>query len=97
MALVLHYTNFTTRGQVKAELSIRMQNADARSNIQHTLEVYTQQYHEKGTTIRENRINARFSIVLPYPSDHFQLLESLRALEGIDRVSISYNETMEEI
>ena len=97
MALVLHYTNFTTRGQVKAELSIRMQNADARSNIQHTLEVYTQQYHEKGTTIRENRINARFSIVLPYPSDHFQLLESLRALEGIDRVSISYDETMEEI
>jgi uncharacterized membrane protein YhiD involved in acid resistance len=97
MALVLHYTNFTTRGQIKAELSIRMQNADARSSIQQSLEVYTQQYHEKGTTIRENRINARFSIVLPYPSDHFQLLESLRALEGVDRVSISYNETMEEI
>ena len=97
MALVLHYTNFTTRGQIKAELSIRMQNVDARSNIQHTLEVYTQQYHEKSTTIRENRINTRFTIVLPYPSDHFQLLESLRALEGVDRVSISYNETMEEI
>jgi uncharacterized membrane protein YhiD involved in acid resistance len=97
MALVLHYTNFTTRGQIKAELNIRMQNADARSSIQQSLEVYTQQYHEKGTTIRENRINARFSIVLPYPSDHFQLLESLRALEGVDRVSISYNETMEEI
>lgn len=97
MALVLHYTNFTTRGQIKAELSIRMQNADARSSIQQSLEVYTQQYHEKGTTIRENRINARFSIILPYPSDHFQLLESLRALEGVDRVSISYNETMEEI
>lgn len=97
MALVLHYTNFTTRGQIKAELSIRMQNADARSSIQQSLEVYTQQYHEKGTTIREDRINARFSIILPYPSDHFQLLESLRALEGVDRVSISYNETMEEI
>lgn len=97
MALVLHYTNFTTRGQIKAELSIRMQNVDARSSIQQSLEVYTQQYHEKGTTIRENRINARFSIILPYPSDHFQLLESLRALEGVDRVSISYNETMEEI
>ena len=97
MALVLHYTNFTTRGQIKAELSIRMQNADARSSIQQSLEVYTQQYHEKGTTIRENRINAQFSIVLLYPSDHFQLLESLRALEGVDRVSISYNETMEEI
>jgi len=97
MALVLHYTNFTIRGQIKAELSIRMQNVDARSSIQQSLEVYTQQYHEKGTTIRENRINARFSIILPYPSDHFQLLESLRALEGVDRVSISYNETMEEI
>ena len=97
MALVLHYTNFTTRGQIKAELSIRMQNADARSSIQQSLEVYTQQYHEKATTIRENRINARFSIIFPDPSDHFQLLESLRALEGVDRVSISYNETMEEI
>ena len=97
MALVLHFTTFTTRGQIKAELSIRMLDANARSNVRSTLQSFTQQYHEKGTTLRDERINARFSIVLPYPNDHFPLLESLRALDGVDRVSISYNESMEEI
>jgi hypothetical protein len=74
-----------------------MIDGNARSNVRSTLQSFTQQYHEKGTSLRDERINARFSIVLPYPNDHFPLLESLRALDGVDRVSISYNESMEEI
>ena len=97
MALVLYFTNFTTRGQIKAELTIRVLDANARTNVRSILQSYTQQYHEKGTTLRDERINASFSIVLPYPNDHFPLLEALRALDGVDRVSISYNESMEEI
>ena len=66
MALVLHYTNFTTRGQIKAELSIRMQNADARSSIQQSLEVYTQQYHEKA--LPSAKIESMLGFPLYYPT-----------------------------
>lgn len=97
MALVLHYTNFTTRGEIKAELNVRLSNVIARKEVLRYLEEYGIRFHEKSTSLRQDRMNCNYAITLSYPSNYHPLLEKIKGIEGVDRVTISYNETMEEI
>lgn len=97
MALVLHYTNFTTRGEITADLTVRLTDGVARDQVVTHVQEHVLRFHEKSTTVRENRINCTYGITLPYPTDHHPLLEKIRHIEGVERVSLSYREAMEEI
>ena len=96
-ALILHYSDITTRNEIKARVNIKMEKKAIRSQVCSIIGEQTKDYHEKSTILREERVECNYDIVLPFPSDHYNLLESLQSLDGVDRVSIDYNQNMEDI
>ncbi len=97
LALILHFTDITTRNEIKARVNIRMEKKDIRSQVRSVIGEQTKGFHEKSTILREERVECNYDIVLPYPNDHYFLLESLQSIDGVERVSINYNQNMEEI
>jgi uncharacterized membrane protein YhiD involved in acid resistance len=96
-ALILHYSDITTRNEIKARVNIKMEKKAIRSQVSSIISEQTKDYHEKSTILREDRVECNYDIVLPFPNDHYNLLESLQSLDGVDRVSINYNQNMEDI
>lgn len=97
LALILHFTDITTRNEIKARVNIRMEKKDIRSQVRSVIGEQTKGFHEKSTILREERVECNYDIVLPFPNDHYFLLESLQSIDGVERVSINYNQNMEEI
>ena len=96
-ALILHFTDITTRNEIKARVNIRMEKKDIRSQVRLVIGEQTKGFHEKSTILRKERVECNYDIVLPFPNDHYFLLESLQSIDGVERVSINYNQNMEEI
>ena len=85
------------RTRIQDPKNIRMAKKDIRSQVRSVIGEQTKGFHEKSTILREERVECNYDIVLPFPNDHYFLLESLQSIDGVERVSINYNQNMEEI
>ncbi|MTI87106.1 MAG: DUF4956 domain-containing protein [Balneolaceae bacterium] len=96
MALILHFTSFSTKGGVRGTLTFRLEDGRNHNRVVELLDEYCSDYNDIEITARNSgRYDYEYFIEFNHERDNTKFLQRIRAIENTQRVRISFKDYQE--
>tara|TARA_Y100001935_G_scaffold217449_1_gene189617 strand:- start:56771 stop:57448 length:678 start_codon:yes stop_codon:yes gene_type:complete len=96
MALVLHFSPFSTKVGQRGRLQFRLQNGENLSQVLSILDRFCSDYTDVQIEARNNgRFEYEYFIEFKLGADNDEFVKELRSLENVTRVRITYKDMVE--
>lgn len=97
MALLLHYSPFSTKHGVRGRLQLRIENIDALPNILTVLESFCLDYRDVQIISRNSgETEYEYYIEIKSEKENSSFIDALKSIEHVRRVRVNYKDMMEE-
>ena len=98
MALILHFTPFSTKTGVRGKLLFRISDSDPGKlhSVLNVVDKYCDDFHDVEVTVRNSgRFDYEYEIEMKIEADNTAFLTELQEIESVTRVRVTYKNIQE--